>query len=95
MTSDLVIELLRHALGLALTVVSPLLAAGLVVGLVIAIVQATTQIQESTLNFAPKVVAMGTALALLGPWALEHFVGFTTTLLRAIADAAPSHLGGL
>ncbi|MBI5509015.1 MAG: flagellar biosynthesis protein FliQ [Deltaproteobacteria bacterium] len=91
MSADQVIALVREMLWLALVVAAPILGVGLVVGLAIAVLQAATQIQESSLSFLPKLVAMGAALAISGPWALERLVAFTHRLLSALASlpAAP------
>jgi flagellar biosynthetic protein FliQ len=83
------IQVLHQTLLLALSIAGPLLGAGLVVGLVVAVIQAATQIQESTLNFLPKVIAIGGALALIGPWALDKLVTFTTSAITELAHIAP------
>ncbi len=58
-----------------------MLILGLVVGLIISIFQATTQIQEQTLAFVPKIVAVLLALLLFGPWIITKLVDFTTQIL--------------
>ncbi|SEN41196.1 flagellar biosynthetic protein FliQ [Paenibacillus sophorae] len=58
-----------------------MLILGLVVGLIISIFQATTQIQEQTLAFVPKIVAVLLALLLFGPWIITKLVDFTTRIL--------------
>lgn len=93
MTQGYVIELLQQLLGLTAIVAAPLLLAGLVVGLLVAVFQAATQIQESSLGFVPKLVAMGGALAWAGPWALEKMVGLTTNVLEEIVQIAPGGVG--
>lgn len=94
MTPDRVIAVTREMLLLALAVSAPVLGIGLVVGLVVAIVQAATQIQESSLTFLPKILAMGAALAVTGPWALERLVAFMASALSAIATLPPGAAGG-
>jgi flagellar biosynthetic protein FliQ len=76
MTFDQSIELLRHALLLALLVSAPVLAAGLVVGLVTSLLCAVTQVQEQTLTFIPKIVAMAVCAIALTPWIGQHLVEF-------------------
>ncbi len=58
-----------------------MLVLGLVVGLIISVFQATTQIQEQTLAFVPKIVAVLLALLLFGPWIITKLVDFTTQIL--------------
>ncbi len=66
---------------LVLEISAPMLILGLVVGLIISIFQATTQIQEQTLAFVPKIVAVLLALLLFGPWIITKLVDFTTQIL--------------
>jgi flagellar biosynthetic protein FliQ len=70
MTDADVAQALRAAMFVTLKVGGPLLLTGLLVGLVISLLQAVTQIQESTLAFVPKVVAVGAVLMLMGPFML-------------------------
>lgn len=76
----MVIDIGREALTIALTVATPLLAVALGVGLLISIFQATTQIQEQTLSFVPKIVAILISLILFGPWMLTTLVNYTQRL---------------
>jgi flagellar biosynthetic protein FliQ len=62
----------------------PLLLVGLVVGLVISVFQAVTQIQEQTLTFIPKILAMGVVLVVAGPWMLSEVVTYTQQLYSSI-----------
>ena len=80
-----VLELGRGALVTGLAVCAPILAAGLVVGVVVSIVLAATQIQEFTLTFVPKLVAMAAAGALCAPWMLRTLVSFTQWVFRQMA----------
>jgi len=70
-------------------VAAPMLIAGLVVGLVISVFQAVTQIQEQTLSFIPKVVALIAIVAIAGPWMLDTLVTWTQQLWAAI----PNYVG--
>ena len=72
---------LREALWLLLKLGGPLLVAALVVGLVVSLLQAVTQINEPTLVFLPKVLVLGGALALLGPFMTEQLNGFALSLM--------------
>ncbi|MDR0643588.1 MAG: flagellar biosynthesis protein FliQ [Treponema sp.] len=66
----------------------PMLLAALVVGLVVAILQATTSIQEQTLTFVPKIVAILSVLALLGGWMFTHLSDYATQLFKMIPNMA-------
>ncbi|MET3207710.1 UNVERIFIED_CONTAM: flagellar biosynthetic protein FliQ [Paenibacillus sp. PvR008] len=81
MTSEFIISLAGQAVYTVLKVSAPMLILGLVVGLIISIFQATTQIQEQTLAFVPKIVAVLLALLLFGPWILTILVDFTFNIL--------------
>jgi flagellar biosynthetic protein FliQ len=69
-------------LTLAALLAGPLLLVSMVVGVVISLVQAVTQIQDMTLTFVPKVLALALTLLLLGSWMLQQSVTFTTELFR-------------
>jgi flagellar biosynthesis protein FliQ len=86
MNQDVVINLATTAMTLAFKVALPMLGAGLVVGLVVSIFQAVTQIQEQTLSFIPKIVAMAAVLMLLGPWMLNQLLGYTADLWGGIPN---------
>jgi flagellar biosynthetic protein FliQ len=78
--------LLRQGIIQVLLLASPLLLTALTVGLIVAILQATTTIQEQTLTFVPKVVAIMTMLALLGGWMFSTLGEYTRELFRRIPD---------
>jgi flagellar biosynthetic protein FliQ len=82
MTPDTVLAVAREATLTALLVSAPVLGVILVTGLLVSVVQAVTQVQEMTLTFIPKVLAVAVVLALLGHWMLGRLVGFTVTLLQ-------------
>lgn len=63
---------------------APLLIAALVMGLFVSIIQAATQIQEQTLSFIPKLLAIAVALAIFGPWMLQTLISYTVDLYLAI-----------
>ncbi|MDI3500301.1 MAG: flagellar biosynthesis protein FliQ [Thermoanaerobacter sp.] len=84
MNTGVVIDIGREALTVTLKVASPLLAVALGVGLLISIFQATTQIQEQTLSFVPKIVAILISLILFGPWMLTTLVNYTQRLFLNI-----------
>jgi flagellar biosynthesis protein FliQ len=86
MDQDVVVNLSTEALAIALKLALPLLLVGLVVGLIVSIVQAVTQIQEQTLSFIPKILAMAAVLVVGGPWMLNQLLGYTAQLWMQIPD---------
>ncbi|MBT9258493.1 MAG: flagellar biosynthesis protein FliQ [Clostridiales bacterium] len=77
MTDGMAMELARQALVTAVLVAAPVLGLGLLVSLLVSLFQATTQINEQTLTFIPKILAMLAGLLLFGPWMLRMLVDFT------------------
>jgi flagellar biosynthetic protein FliQ len=86
MDQDVVISLATQAMSLALKISMPLLGVGLIVGVLISIIQAVTSIQEQTLAFIPKVVAMAVVLVVGGPWMLNQLLSYTAELWMSIPD---------
>lgn len=86
MTPQGVIDVGRQALMLTLIIAAPPLLAGLAVGLLISIFQAVTQIQEFTLTFIPKIVAVFLVIVVAMPWMLQVFLSFTTALFIGLPD---------
>lgn len=86
MSPEFIIGLAGQAVYVTLKVSAPMLILGLVVGLIISIFQATTQIQEQTLAFVPKIVAVLLALLLFGPWILTTMVDFTYGILNNLSS---------
>lgn len=84
MTPDLVVNLVQQALQATILVSAPLLLAALVTGLIVSIFQAATQINEMTLSFIPKLLAIFAAAVLAGPWMIGLMVDFTRRLFTAI-----------
>ena len=84
MTQDFVVDLGREAVYTVLLVAGPLLAGSILVGLAISIFQATTQIQEQTLTFVPKIITMLVLLVVLSSWMLNILTNFTTFLFEII-----------
>ena len=77
---DFVLQVAREGLMLVLIASAPPLLASMTVGLVVSVMQATTQIQEQTLTFVPKLVAVFASLAIAGPWIGAQLVRFTHTI---------------
>lgn len=84
MTPETVLTLGSQAIQVTLLVAAPLLVVALVVGLVISIFQAATQINEATLSFIPKLVAVFATLIVAGPWMLAQLVDYIRTLFSSI-----------
>jgi len=80
------IEIGRSALVQTLLVSSPVLVAGLVVGLVVGLLQALTQIQEQTIAFVPKIIAMFAVLMLVLPWLINTMVQYSSHLITSIPE---------
>jgi flagellar biosynthesis protein FliQ len=86
MDQDVVVNLATEAMGIALKVALPLLLVGLVVGLIVSIIQAVTQIQEQTLSFIPKILAIAAVLVVGGPWMLNQLLNYTAELWTQIPE---------
>ena len=89
MTPTTVIEIGRNALELTLMISAPLFLAALVTGLIVSIFQAATQINEATLSFVPKLVAIFIALIVAGPW----MITMMTDYMRRLYESIPSMIG--
>ena len=83
-TSDFALQLLGNSLWTALLLAGPILLLTLVVGLAVSVLQAVTQIQEMSLTFIPKMLAMFGAFLILGPWMMRRLVEFATVLISNI-----------
>ena len=84
MTPELVVNLVQQALQVGILVAAPMLLAALVTGLIVSVFQAATQINELTLPFVPKLLALFAAAVLAGPWMLGLMVDFTRRLFSSI-----------
>ena len=80
MSTDFVIGFARQAIELTLLIAMPMLLIGLIVGLTVSIFQAATQIQEMTLSFIPKIIAIFLALLFSFPWIMDKMITFTTEI---------------
>jgi flagellar biosynthetic protein FliQ len=84
LNQDVVISLAMQAMSIALKIGLPLMLVGLIVGLLVSIFQAVTQIQEMTLTFIPKILALGLVLMIAGPWMLGELLTYTENLYNGI-----------
>lgn len=80
MNEAMVIELGQQTMFTILLMAAPMLCIGLIVGLAVSIFQATTQIQEATLAFIPKIIAVLGSVVIFGPWLLSIIIDFTISL---------------
>jgi len=83
-TDLLVIKIMRESLMTVLIVSAPILGVGMFVGLIISIIQTTTSIQEQTLTFVPKIVAIFVTLILLGSWMIRVLVNYANNIFMLI-----------
>ena len=85
MTQEFILGQAQQAVMMMLMLAGPLLVVSLVVGLIISIFQAVTQINEMTLTFVPKVVAIFIVLIVMGPWMMQMLLGYTANTFTSIA----------
>jgi flagellar biosynthetic protein FliQ len=84
MSHVLVVDLARNMIMTALLIAAPMLVVALAVGLVVSIIQAVTQIQEQTLSFVPKLVAVSVTFIIALPWIIQIMVKYTSELFRSL-----------
>lgn len=80
MTVDAALDMGREAMMVALLISAPMLLAGMIVGIILSLLQAVTQIQEQTLTFVPKIVAMVAAAVLTLPWMVQKLLEYSAKL---------------
>ncbi|QOY34482.1 flagellar biosynthesis protein FliQ [Anaerobacillus isosaccharinicus] len=80
MSQEFVISMAEKGVFAVLVIAGPLLVIALGIGLAVSIFQATTQIQEQTLAFVPKIVGVLVALIVFGPWMLSHMLSFASEI---------------
>lgn len=88
MSENLLMGVIKDAITTGLTVAAPILIVSIIVGLIISIFQATTQIQEQTLTFVPKLIAVAVIGIITGSWMLHSIVSFTERIFDLIANIA-------
>ena len=84
MNTEVALFWVQEAIRIAIMVIGPLLGTALVVGLLVSLFQAITSIQEMTLAFIPKILAIAVILLFLSPWMLEMLTDFTTSVMQFI-----------
>jgi flagellar biosynthetic protein FliQ len=80
-TTDLALQLFAEMLFTALLITAPILIPVMVVGLAISVLQVVTQVQEMTLTFVPKIIAVFIAIVVFGPWMLRKLVAFAAAAI--------------
>ncbi len=80
------VDICRKGIQTTLLVAAPMLLAGMLIGLIVSIFQAATQINEQTLTFIPKIVAVFLALLIMAPWIIHTVTSFATGIFSAIAN---------
>jgi flagellar biosynthetic protein FliQ len=86
MNQETAIEMLRSLITVSLTVVTPVILAALVVGVAVSLLQAITSIQEPTLSFAPKLIAVGAVIIIGAPWMIRQLMQFTIFFINKIPE---------
>jgi len=84
MSEGLFIDVFSEAIKTILLLASPMLLSALLIGLIVAVFQATTQIQEATLAFVPKVIVIFVVLMIVGPWLIQSLYEFTISVFDKI-----------
>jgi len=85
MTPDLAVNICRKAIQTILMCAAPMLLAGMIVGLIVSVLQAATQVNEQTLTFIPKIVAVFLTLLFFGPWIIKILTTFTVGIFETLA----------
>lgn len=85
MTPDLAVNVARKAVQTVLMCAAPMLLAGMIIGLLVSILQAATQVNEQTLTFIPKIVAVFLTLLFFGPWLIKTLTAFTIGIFETMA----------
>lgn len=86
MTPQQVVDIARQAITITLLLSAPMLGFGLLIGLFISILQAVTQVNEMTLTFVPKIIAVLVAFVLFLPWILNTIMTFTASILGGLSN---------
>jgi flagellar biosynthetic protein FliQ len=85
MTLDIAIEITQRLIALALTLASPILGTALIVGIAVSIAQTVTSIQEQTLSFVPKLLAIGAVIMIAAGWMLQTLAAFCIDCIQRMA----------
>ncbi|HEX2860725.1 MAG TPA: flagellar biosynthetic protein FliQ [Lacunisphaera sp.] len=86
MTTDGAVELFRNAIIVCCLISGPALMAALIAGLIVGVLQAATQVNEASISFVAKLLAVGITFAILGSWSMNQMVEYTTRAIQNISD---------
>jgi flagellar biosynthesis protein FliQ len=86
MTTDGALELFRNALIIGAKVTGPMLIVALLIGLVVGVLQAATQVNEASISFVTKLIAIGVTAVVLGSWTLRQMVDYTSRTISSISE---------
>ncbi|NBR49455.1 flagellar biosynthetic protein FliQ [bacterium] len=86
MNQETAIEMLRSLITVSLLVVTPIIGAAIIVGVIVSLLQAVTSIQEPTLSFAPKLIAIGAVIIVGAPWMIRQLMQFTIFFINKIPE---------
>ena len=86
MNQETAIEMLRALITVSLLVVTPVIGAAVIVGVLVSLLQAITSIQEPTLSFAPKLIAIGAVIIVGAPWMIRQLMEFTIFFINKIPE---------
>jgi flagellar biosynthetic protein FliQ len=89
MSQTTVLTVLEQALWTIAQLSGPILAAALIIGLVISLLQAVTQVNEMTLSYVPKIIAIALVLVIAGPWMLQTLLDYTSRLFSSLPSLVP------
>jgi flagellar biosynthesis protein FliQ len=86
MTTDGALELFRNALIIGAKITGPMLLVALLIGLVVGVLQAATQVNEASISFVTKLIAIGVTAVVLGSWTLRQMVDYTSRTISSISE---------
>lgn len=86
MTTDGALELFRNALIIGAKITGPMLLVALLIGLVVGVLQAATQVNEASISFVTKLIAIGVTAIVLGSWTLRQMVDYTSRTISSISE---------
>ena len=89
MSIEMAVDILRSMIGQAILLILPLMITAIVTGLLVSLFQSVTSIQEQTLTFVPKLLAVGGVLVASASWMIKSLVEFTTAFIQRMPDMAP------
>ncbi len=86
MTPESAVEIVRSLITTSLMVLGPIVAVAILVGVSVSLIQAVTSVQEQTLTFVPKLIAVGAVIALGAPWILQQLLQFAVSYLERLPE---------